>query len=244
MFQIFKRMTFVAIGLFVAWNLLLTAPLAHAATVYYRWASSPAVTCEPHGAGVWAIFASQPIEWANIPAGAQIRYIYASNDAVETEGPFPIVAGTGSQIFGSLAIRGHGYPLNVSLRIETIVEGSVIYSSTLSGSCGGDGGGTSSVSSLVITGSSLFSGPALPINRNLVVFVKDTPVYGTPPGGKATSNSMKTCQTAFVLETSADGKWGRIFVMGGWIPLSMTVDVAENYGQTGGQTRLAGCENK
>jgi len=49
------------------------------------------------------------------------------------------------------------------------------------------------------------------------------------------NGNVKVCQTAFILETSLDGQDGCIFVMGGWIPLSATVDVAKDYRQPGSQ---------
>jgi len=225
-------------------SLLLTARSAQGLSIYYRWASAPAVTCSTPGPGVQALFASQPVEWLNVPAGATYNIVYITNGAEVVTGPFPLTAGTGSFTYGALGMPGPSYPLSVAVRLETIVSGSIVYLSTLSTTCTTNGGTTSSVVNGVPTSpSAAFSGPALPDTRNLVAVVRDTPVYNSP-NGIPTADSVKACQTAFVLETSADGKWGRIYVMGGWIPLSATVDVAENYGQVGGQARLAGCESK
>ncbi|HRE48131.1 MAG TPA: hypothetical protein PLD47_10430 [Aggregatilineales bacterium] len=88
----------------------------------------------------------------------------------------------------------------------------------------------------------VFSGPGLPANRNLVLITSDTAVF-SEPGGKSTGEVLKTCQTAFVLDTSDDGKYGRIYVMGGWIPLANTADVPEEYGQAGFPV-APGCEGR
>ncbi|CAG1013382.1 MAG: hypothetical protein IT322_20905 [Anaerolineae bacterium] len=92
------------------------------------------------------------------------------------------------------------------------------------------------------SGGATFSGPGLPADRNLVLITSDTAVY-SEPGGKPTGETLKVCQTAFVLDTSDDGKYGRIYVMGGWIPLASTTDVPEAYGQPGYPV-APGCEGK
>jgi hypothetical protein len=66
--------------------------------------------------------------------------------------------------------------------------------------------------------------------RNLVLMTSDAPVLDAP-GGTPIGGTLKTCQTAFVIGMQ-DG-YGEVFVMGGWIDLAHTVDVPENYGQTG-----------
>jgi hypothetical protein len=95
------------------------------------------------------------------------------------------------------------------------------------------------------TSGEAFGGPALPEKRDLVLIGADTPVYDGP-GGKplATGQALAACQTVYLIYTSKDGAWGQIFVMGGWIPLSTTMDVAESYGQPGGQPTLSRCVGK
>lgn len=75
-----------------------------------------------------------------------------------------------------------------------------------------------------------FSGPGLPGNKNLILFLGDTAVLQSP-GGEGTGLKMKTCQTAFVIDQK-DG-FARLFVMGGWVSLANTLDVPEDYGQPG-----------
>jgi hypothetical protein len=85
-----------------------------------------------------------------------------------------------------------------------------------------------------------YVGPALPSpgERNLVLITSDTPVLNAP-GGVATGDTLRACQTAFVIDTS--GNYGEIFVMGGWINLAYTLDVNEDYGQPGGTPVAPGC---
>jgi hypothetical protein len=75
-----------------------------------------------------------------------------------------------------------------------------------------------------------FGGPGLPGNKNLVLFLSDTPIL-QGPGGAPTGLVMRACKTAFVIG-ERDG-FARLFVMGGWVPVSSYVDVPEEYGQRG-----------
>lgn len=87
----------------------------------------------------------------------------------------------------------------------------------------------------------VFSGPGLPSTRNLVLVANESPIVEVP-GGKPVGLSAKACQTVFIV--SEDGGYGQVFVMGGWISLDDTVDVAEDYGQPGGQAVLPECLGK
>lgn len=94
-------------------------------------------------------------------------------------------------------------------------------------------------------GGRAFSGPPLPPpgGRNLVLLIGTTPVL-SEPAGTAIGQILKTCQTTFIIETSKDGRYGRLYVMGGWIDLHAVADVAEDYGQPGGQPIAPQCVGK
>lgn len=74
--------------------------------------------------------------------------------------------------------------------------------------------------------------------EDLRLVVSDTPVL-SEPSGDDTGNMLEVCQTAFITEQV--GTWGLVRDMGGWINLNATVDVAEDYGQPGGQEVAGGC---
>ncbi len=90
-----------------------------------------------------------------------------------------------------------------------------------------------------------YEGPALPPpgQRNLILMLTDHALLDSA-GGNSINKVVKACQTVFVLQTSDDGKFGRIFSFGNsntWISLNNYRDVAENYGQPGGEAVYGPC---
>ncbi|MFN7209233.1 MAG: hypothetical protein ACK4P1_02430 [Aggregatilineales bacterium] len=75
-----------------------------------------------------------------------------------------------------------------------------------------------------------FGGPGLPANKNLVLFLSDVPIL-SDANGSPTGLVMKACKTAFVI--GERNGFARLFMMGGWVPVSSYVDVPEEYGQKG-----------
>jgi hypothetical protein len=139
-------------------------------------------------------------------------------------------------------------PFTLTLTLTSSANGRLVHTSAATIRC--EVGGEATLLSITNTGASSdnggsFGGPALPEKHNLVLLDTDTPVYDRP-GGKPleTGQALTACQTVYLIGTSEDGAWGQVFVMGGWIPLSKTTDVAESYGQPGGQPTLTRCAGK
>jgi hypothetical protein len=112
-----------------------------------RWAFAPAVTCATTAGGVSLTYASQPIEWL-LPNDAQYTVSYSENGLQQDslDGPFPAEGdGEGTQTYGALLIAGASYPFHAAIRLATIVDGEVVYRSTLRASCAADGPTTSEV---------------------------------------------------------------------------------------------------
>jgi hypothetical protein len=222
-------------------TLLVNAHTAQALGMYYRYASAPAATCGYDGLAEVNLSSVQ-IEFLNLPAGAQLVEIIVINGVATQYGPFPLTPGSDSFSY-DMDQSAPGYPFTFQFIAKTLIEGVVVYISTLSGTCTAVGPTTVTLTNGSAFGA--FGGPALPEKHNLVLISADTPVYDGP-GGKplATGQALAACQTVYLIDTSEDGAWGQIFVMGGWIPLSTTTDVAESYGQPGGQPTLPRCVGK
>jgi len=119
---------------------------------FYRWSSAPAFTCTASGGLVNVVFASQPAEW-DAPAGTQFTINYISNGVLTPSGPFPVPTPPGSFVFAALAVSAPSYPASVTVRLDTLASGGVVvYQSSLSASCGADGGGPSTVTNGVPAG--------------------------------------------------------------------------------------------
>ncbi len=95
--------------------------------------------------------------------------------------------------------------------------------------------------SVVCGGAAAFRGPGLPANRDLVLIIGDIGVQSAPDGDP-TGKVIYKCQTVFLIDNNTTGDWVQVFMMGGWIPKAATVDVAENYGQPGGQPIDPACQ--
>lgn len=124
----------------------LSAPAL--AQEFYRWSSAPPATCSTTVSGVQVVFSTQPVEWSNLPVGAQFKIVYITNGVETPTGPFAAPVGTGSQVFAAFAASAPAYPASFGLRLETLIGGVRVYLSTLSATCTADGPTTSTVTNL------------------------------------------------------------------------------------------------
>lgn len=144
-----KRHVFIIVALFIA---ALLPSVVHAQTYYYRWQSGIVFTCSTFGGAITVGLSHQPVEW-NFPVGGTFTINYIRNGAVTTDGPFPGPTGMGSFTFGAFAASGFfAYPLTFAIRLDTIIGGSVVYSSTVSVSCSADSSGDATITN--VTGGS------------------------------------------------------------------------------------------
>ncbi|MEZ4671248.1 MAG: LysM peptidoglycan-binding domain-containing protein [Anaerolineae bacterium] len=120
----------------------------YAQTYYYRWQPSINFTCGPSGSGVEVVLSGQPVEW-NLPAGASYTINYIDNGVVTPTGPFPLPVGMGSQLFGAFSQSFSAYPFTFAIRLDTIISGSVVYSSSVSVNCAGDSSGAATITNSV-----------------------------------------------------------------------------------------------
>ncbi|MBN8591972.1 MAG: hypothetical protein J0M33_09430 [Anaerolineae bacterium] len=81
------------------------------------------------------------------------------------------------------------------------------------------------------------------ITPNLVLVNTNSTLSGVPGGGSI-GVIVRTCQTFFAVEISADRQFYRLQITPssfGWITANNVQDVAENYGQRNGEARVPGC---
>jgi hypothetical protein len=130
----------------LVFSIVVVVVPALAQTYYYRWAYAPAASCATVSTHVEVHLASQPVEWDMPAAGGAFNLVYIDNGAVQSvDGPFAL-AGSSSHVYGAFAESFPTYPAKFDFRIETLVNGHLVYTSTLSVTCKHDGETTATIS--------------------------------------------------------------------------------------------------
>ncbi|MCB0982167.1 MAG: hypothetical protein M9961_15730 [Ilumatobacteraceae bacterium] len=111
---------------------------------FRRWTDGKTYSCVPNGAGVAVTLSNQDIEVFNLPAGAQYTLHYIDNGVDTPSGPFNAEA-AGIHNYGSFLEAFPSYPFTFDFRIDTIVDGTVIYHSNLHMECTSDVAGLTPV---------------------------------------------------------------------------------------------------
>jgi hypothetical protein len=136
----------------VAVALVVIAPRAEAVTnPYRRWLGSKNYTCGPNGiGGVQVTLSNQNVEFFALPADAQFTINYINNGVTETSGPYTVEKTSGTQAYGSFQQVFDSYPFTFEFRLDTLINGSVVYTSSLSVTCTGAASGTVSAVNTVV----------------------------------------------------------------------------------------------
>jgi len=126
----------IVVGLAVFLPLMAVVAVAQPAQIYYRFAPPlPTVTCTTYDGQPAAVTTGISVEWSNIPTGSSINAFKLVNGVTTLQGNYPIIAGTGSQLFAGLTAPGPSFPLSVGLRYDTLANGVDVYQSTLLLTC-------------------------------------------------------------------------------------------------------------
>jgi hypothetical protein len=103
-----------------------------------RWSAPKTFTCSSVGGSVQVALDNQNVEFNNLPADAQFTINYIKNGVIDTDGPYTVEQTSGSRPYGAFATSFPGYPLSFIFRLDTLVDGVVVYQSSLDISCDGD----------------------------------------------------------------------------------------------------------
>lgn len=107
---------------------------------YRRWVSPKTYTCTTDAGGVYAKIPDQNVEFLNLPADAEFTINYVLNGVEESNGPYPVEQTSGALPYASFSQVFPSYPFTFEFRIDTLIDGIVVYQSALDLSCSGDGG--------------------------------------------------------------------------------------------------------
>ena len=136
------RVGAMALAVGVVMGALAVASPAGAATQYRRWSGAKSYTCGPASAGQVGVYlGNQNTEVAGSATGMLFSLDYIDNGVVTTSGPFPVES-NGVHAYGSFLEQFPSYPFTFDFRINTILGGEIVYTSTLSVTCTADGTGT------------------------------------------------------------------------------------------------------
>lgn len=110
---------------------------------YRRWLDDgKTYTCTDVGGGTILVWLSnQNVEFSNLPADAQYTINYIQNGVIVTDGPYTVEQTSGTRNYGAFQIAFSAYPLTFEFRLDTIIDGTVVYQSSLIVNCDADASG-------------------------------------------------------------------------------------------------------
>ena len=121
----------------------MVPPAASAAgDPYRRWSSPMGYTCGTSGSLVFVRVHDNVVEFNELPAGAQYASTFVRNGVASTTGPLPVEQTSGTVTYGTVSVDFPSYPFTLGYRIDTLIDGRVVYRSALNITCAADGGGT------------------------------------------------------------------------------------------------------
>lgn len=130
------RHSFLAV---LAGVLLLSAFDARAADQYRRWLNDgKTYTCTNTAGTVTVNLSNQNVEFNNLPADAQYTINYIKNGVTNTDGPYTVEQTTGTRNYGAFSTTFAGYPLSFVFRLDTLINGRVVYQSAIVINCAAD----------------------------------------------------------------------------------------------------------
>lgn len=106
-----------------------------------RWSALKNFTCSTVGGAVQVLLDNQNVEFNHLPADAQFTINYIKNGVVQTDGPYTVEQTSGSRAYGAFSTSFPGYPLSFVFRLDTLIDGVVVYQSALDIACSGDSQG-------------------------------------------------------------------------------------------------------
>lgn len=144
---------------------------------YRRWRSSNTYSCTQTEPNVITVaLDAQPIEFNNLPAGAEWTSTSINNGIVLASARYPAEQASGEIVYGNFATYFETYPLTYDFRLDTIIDGATVYRSTYSIDCDGD-----SEASLPVVAEQIDFGP--PADRWLRWAWPNTYFCSTTPDG-------------------------------------------------------------
>ena len=127
------RTLYLLVG-FVALILIgaFATQMAQAAGYYWRWTSAPDAECGNDGNDY--LFTGSIFYEYNLPAGATLDEYVIENGVSTYQGNFAAPSGSGSDSISEIEVNGPD-PYTYALRYDTVIDGEVVYRSTITFHC-------------------------------------------------------------------------------------------------------------
>lgn len=123
--------------------LMIPTMTAFGAESYRRWLDDgKTFTCTDMGGGIIQVgLSNQNVEFSNLPADAQFTINYIQDGVIDTDGPFTVEQTSGTRNYAAFQIAFSAYPLTFEFRLDTIIDGTLVYQSSLIINCAADASG-------------------------------------------------------------------------------------------------------
>ncbi|MFN8527730.1 MAG: hypothetical protein U0670_03870 [Anaerolineae bacterium] len=105
---------------------------------YRRWLNNKSMSCSTGSGVVYANLSNQDVEFNNLPADAQFTINYVDNGLNTPSGPYTVEQTSGTKAYGSFAESFPSYPFTFEFRLDTLIDGIVVYQSSIFINCSGD----------------------------------------------------------------------------------------------------------
>ncbi len=108
---------------------------------YRRWLDDgKTFTCTDLGGGVIAVVLSnQNVEFNHLPPSAEFSINYIENGVLTFDGYYPVEQTSGTRSYNQFTALFTAYPLTFAFRLDTLIDGIIVYQSTVSVACTADG---------------------------------------------------------------------------------------------------------
>ena len=105
---------------------------------YRRWVADKTYSCTTGAGVVYANLNNQNVEFNNLPANAQFTINYIRNGVLTVDGPYTVEQISGTKAYSAFAQSFPAYPFTFEFRLDTLIEGVVVYTSSVTINCAGD----------------------------------------------------------------------------------------------------------
>ncbi|MDX2140825.1 MAG: hypothetical protein SF123_22265 [Chloroflexota bacterium] len=132
-----KTLTRLLLIAMIALALAVSTSSVNAANQYRRWIDvGTTYTCSTASGGIVLVnLFNLTVEFSGLPANAQYTNTFIQNGIVTTQGPFPVEQTDGTRLYGNYGTSFRSYPANFEFRIDTLIDGIVVYQSSIVISC-------------------------------------------------------------------------------------------------------------